>query len=206
MPSRRDVVKTAIGISALPLIGGRFASGAVAPGDSWLRDALVDERNAASRAFGSAARTHGLSVHESRGDWSQLWFTRLAREWHVQPAAIAGVTYHGPLFTFEQLARPRGMRLVFVAELRRYSNGAASLRVSGPTAAAVRAEQAVGLDDETWGASMGEILVGLSANSWRPPAGRAEVTNGIEAPLSTEHPDPIYAWLIAPTARAPRFV
>lgn len=206
MPNRRDVVKSAISLSALPLMGGALASRTDAFMGSGLRDVLVDERFGASRAFGSGADAHGLTVHAARGDWSPLWLTRLDREWRVQPAAIAGVTYHGPLFTFEQLARPRGMRVVFVAELRRYRNGAASLRVNGPAAAVMRAEQTIGLDDEPWGASMGEILVGLSANSWRPPAGRAEVTNGIEAPLSTEHPDPIYAWMIAPTARAPRFV
>ncbi len=206
MPNRRDVVKTAISLSALPLMGGALASHTDAFMGGGLCDVLVDERNDASRAFGRSADARGLTVHSARGDWSPLWLTRLDREWRVQPAAIAGVTYHGPLFTFEQLARPRGMRLVFVAELRRYRNGAASLRVSGPTATAMRAEQAVGLDDETWGASMGEILVGLSANSWRPPASRAEVTNGIEAPLSTERAEPIYAWMIAPAARAPRFV
>ena len=32
------------------------------------------------------------------------------------------------------------------------------------------------------------------------------MTNGIEAPVLTEHPDPIYAWMIAPVARAARFV
>lgn len=206
VPNRRDVVKTAISISALPLIGGRFASGAVAPADRSVRNALVDERNVASRAFGRGALAHGLTVHASRGDWSQLWFTHLDREWRVRPAAIVGVTYHGPLFTFEQLARPRGMRPVFVAELRRYGNGAASLRVSGAAAAVTRAEQAVRLDDETWGASMAEILIGLSAEAGAPLAGRAESTNGIEAPVSTERPDPIYAWMIAPAARAARFV
>ena len=142
MPNRRDVVKTAISISALPLIGGSVRIGGRSrPRRVRLRNALVDERNVASRAFGRGARAHGLTVHASRGDWSQLWFTYLDREWRVRPAAIAGVTYHGPLFTFEQLARSRGMRPVFVAELRRYGNGAASLRVSGPAATVARAEQ-----------------------------------------------------------------
>jgi hypothetical protein len=206
VPNRRDVVKTAISISALPLMSGAFASQTDAFARSGVRDVLVDERHSASRAFGRGANAYGLTVHSSRGDWSRLWLARLDREWRAQPTPIAGLTHHGPLFTFEQLARPRGMRPVFVAELRRYRNGAATLHVRGPAAAVTRAEQAVGLDDETWGASMGEILVGLFANSWRPPAGHAEVTNGIGAPLLTEHPEPIYAWLIAPTARAPRFV
>jgi hypothetical protein len=206
VPNRRDVVKTAISISALPLIGSAFASRTDAFAGSGVRDVLVDERHSASRAFGRGANACGLTVHSARGDWSRLWLTRLDREWRTQPAPIGGLTHHGPLFTFEQLARPRGMRPIFVAELRRYSNGAATLHVRGPAAAVTRAEQAVGLDDETWGASMGEILVGLSANSWHPLAGRAEVTNGVEAPLSTEHADPLYAWMIAPAARAPRFV
>jgi hypothetical protein len=206
VPSRRDVVKTAISISALPLIGGGFSSAAMAPADGGLRKALVDERCVASRAFGHRARAHALTVRTSRGDWSQLWLAELDREWRVRPAAIAGLTYHGPLFTFEQLARPIGMRTVFVAELRRYRNGAAWLRVSGPVATVTRAEQAVGLDDEAWGAAMAEILVGLAATAGTPLTGRAAVTNGIEAPVLTERPDAIYAWMIAPDSRAPRFI
>lgn len=205
MPNRRDVIKSAISISALPLMGGAFASRTDGFTGSGLRDVLVDERHAASRAFGRMADARGFNVESSRGDWSRLWLTRLDREWRAEPAPIAGLTHHGPLFTFEQLARPRGMRPVFVAELRRYGNGAATLRASGPAAAVMRAEQGVGLDDDTWGASIGEILVRLSADSWRLPADRAEVTNGIATPLS-EHADPIYAWLIAPCARAPRFI
>jgi hypothetical protein len=200
------VVKSAISISALPLMGGAFVSRTDGFTGSGLRDVLVDERHAASRAFGRTADARGLNVQASRGDWSRLWLTRLEREWRAEPAPIAGVTHHGPLFTFEQLARPRGMRPVFVAELRRYGNGAATLQVRGPAAAVTRAEQTVGLDDDTWGASMGEILAGISANSWRPSLVRAEVTSNIDAPLSAEHADPIYAWLIAPAARAPRFI
>jgi hypothetical protein len=206
MPNRRDVVKSAISISALPLMGGAFVSRADGFTGSGLRDVLVDERHAASRAFGRMAAARGLNVESSRGDWSRLWLTRLDREWRAEPAPIAGVSHHGPLFTFEQLARPRGMRPIFVAELRRYSNGAATLRASGPAAAVMRAEQSVGLDDETWGASMGEILGGISADSWRTPAGCSELTHGIAAPPSAGHPDPIYAWLIGPAARAPRFI
>ena len=206
MPNRRDVVKSAISISTLPLMGGGLAARSAALTRSTLRDVLVDERHSASRAFGRGADAHGLTVHPSRGDWSRLWLTRLDREWRTQPAPIAGVTHHGPLFTFEQLARPRGMRPVFVAELRRYSNGAATLRASGPATAVMRAEQGVGFDDETWGAAISEILVRISADSERLPASRTEVTNGIAAPLSADHADAIYAWLIAPAAHAPRFI
>jgi len=206
MPSRRDVVKSAISISALPLMGGGFASRTDGFTGSGLRDVLVDERHAASRAFGRMADARGLNVESSRGDWSRLWLTRLDREWRAEPAPIAGVTHHGPLFTFEQLARLRGMRPVFVAELRRYGHGAATLHVTGPAAAVTRAEQTVSLDDESWGTSMGEILAGIPVDNWRPSVGGAEVTNGIEAPLSAENPDPIYAWLIVPAARAPRFI
>ena len=205
MANRRDLVKTAIGISALPLIRGAFASTTVASAGNSLRDALVDERNDASCAFGHAVGVHGIAVHRSRGDWSQLWLDYLDREWRARPTAIAGVTRHGPLFTLEQLARSRGMRPVFVAERRRYRNGAVSLHVSGAAAVATRAEQSIRLDDEAWGASMAEILVGLSVAAGAPPARRAAITNGIEAPFLTEHPDPVYAWMIAPVARAARF-
>jgi hypothetical protein len=78
--------------------------------------------------------------------------------------------------------------------------------VSGTAAIATPAQHYTGLDDEAWGASMAEILVGLSTAAGDSPHNRAEMTNGIEAPVSTEHPDPIYAWMIAPVARAARFV
>jgi hypothetical protein len=205
MPNRRDVVKSAISISALPLIGGGFVSRTDAF-TGGLRDVLVDERIAASRAFGRVADARGLDVQSSRGDWSRLWLTRLDREWRAEPAPIAGVTRHGPLFTFEHLARPRGMRPVFVAELRRDGRGGATVRARGPRAAVIRAEQCAGLDDEAWGASMGEILAGISADDWRPSVGRAEATGSIGASFPAGHADPIYAWLIAPVARAPRFI
>lgn len=206
MPNRRDLVKTAIGISAFPLIRGAFASATVASAAGPLRDALVDQRNDASCAFGRGASVHGVAIHQSRGDWSQLWLEYLDREWRGRPTAIAGVTDHGPLFTFEQLARSRGMRLVFVAERRRYGNGAVSLRVSGSGSATTRAKQTLGLDEEAWGASMAEILVEQSAVSVDPSSGYVETINGIVAPILTKHPETIYAWLIAPTARATRFV
>src|SRR6185295_8663860 len=120
MPNRRDVVKSAITISALPLMGGGFVAETDGFTGSGLRDVLVDERNSASRSFGRMADARGLNVQSSRGDWSRLWCTRLDREWREKPAPIAGVTHHGALFTFEQLARPRGMRPIFVAELCRY--------------------------------------------------------------------------------------
>ena len=206
MPNRRDVVKSALSMSALPLMGGGFVSKTNGFSGSGLRDVLVDERNSASRAFGRVADARGLNVESSRGDWSRLWLTRLDREWRAEPAPIAGVTHHGALFTFEQLARPRGMRSVFVARLCRYSNGAATLHVTGPAAAVTRARETVSLDDESWGVSIGEMLAGISADRWRLSVGHVEVSNSIDAPLSMEHPDPIYAWLIAPVARSPRFI
>ena len=80
MPNRRDLVKTAIGISAFPLIRGALASATVAAAGCSVRDALVDERSDASRAFGRGARIHGITIHPSRGDWSQLWLEYLDRE------------------------------------------------------------------------------------------------------------------------------
>jgi hypothetical protein len=194
------VVKTAISISALPLIGGRFAAAAGAPADGWLRTALVDERNIASRAFGRGALAHGLHVHASRGDWSQLWFTDLDREWRVRPAAIAGVTYHGPLFTFEQLARSRGMRPIFVAELRRYGNGSASLRVSGPAATVARTTQTVGLDDEAWVPDGGDLARAVRSRRCAPLR-RARTTHRMSARRWT----PIRSMRLIAPAHAARF-
>ena len=48
---------------------------------------------------------------------TRFWYDDLYHRWREGPAAIAGLTAHGPLFCFEQLARDLRMRVVLRAEL-----------------------------------------------------------------------------------------
>jgi hypothetical protein len=198
------LVRAGIAVSTLPLIGGTLSS-AFAASRQELRDVLVDERCRASRAFGERAGVRGVVAHAGRGDWSLLWSTQLDRAWRARPAAIAGVTSHGALFTFQHLAQPRGMRPIFVAELRRDGKGA-QLRASGAAAAVARAARAIDLDDDAWGAEMAEILLGLSSTAVSAPERPVPTTIAVESSAAAKPRDPVYAWMIAPDAHAARFV
>jgi hypothetical protein len=74
---------------------------------------IVDERFPASVAFGVEWKARGAAVHAMRGDITDLWFHDLDHRWKQHgPAAIAGLTAHGPLFCLERLAWDHGMRVV----------------------------------------------------------------------------------------------
>ena len=51
-------------------------------------------------------------------DMTQLWYDEIYHRWKEGPPAIAGLTAHGPMFCFAELARDVRMRLVFRAEHR----------------------------------------------------------------------------------------
>ena len=206
MPNRRDVVKTGISISALPLIGGTFASAVVEAAGARLHDVLVDERNGASQAFGRGAGANGLTVHASRGDWSQLWFAQLDREWRVHPAAIGG-----------RDASWRAVHVRAACAAQRYaaslSCGAAPLRQRRRVAACERSgcdrgarrandrprRRGVGCADAS-------DLARTIRGARRSTGPRGSDQRHRSARLATEDPEPVYAWMIAPAALAPRFV
>jgi hypothetical protein len=73
---------------------------------------IFDERFPASVAFGVEWIARGAAVHAIRGDITDLWFHDLDLQWKKRPAAIAGLTAHGPLFCLERLAWDHGMRVV----------------------------------------------------------------------------------------------
>ena len=106
MASRREFLQAGIAACMLPIAG--------TAGTPSLRlyKVIFDQRFPSSREFAEEARSLGLSLHAIEGDITDLWFHDLSLRWKQEPAAIAGLTAHGPLFCLERLAWDHGMRVV----------------------------------------------------------------------------------------------
>jgi hypothetical protein len=114
MASRREFIQAGIAASVLPLaVAGSNPAPKQRENDAAFYKVIFDERFPASVAFGDAWKARGASVHAIRGDITDLWFHDLDHRWKKQgPAAIAGLTAHGPLFCLERLAWDHGMRVL----------------------------------------------------------------------------------------------
>jgi hypothetical protein len=118
MLSRRDVVFGGIAVATFPVFADAVGTRSPA-GETLGRPALplykvvYDERFPASVDFGRKALARGFAVHAIRGDMTDLWYHDLHPKWKTGPAAIAGLTAHGPLFCLERLSWDFGMRVSF---------------------------------------------------------------------------------------------
>jgi hypothetical protein len=156
---------------------------------------LYDVRFADSVAFARRAETRGVATHAIEGDMTRFWYDDLYHRWRREPAAIAGLTAHGPLFCLERLAWDQGMRVVFRAE---HSAAADCLehRVAGPVAMLADARRAVG--DGAWATRLADVVMTC-------PSGRAEIgelaTRGPSG-LAPRDGDALFSWVIAPAIRS----
>jgi hypothetical protein len=114
MASRREFLQAGLAASLLPVAASAAGSAAEASNPPLpYYKVIVDERFPASVAYGKEWKTRGAAVYAIRGDITDLWFHDLDHRWKQQgPAAIAGLTAHGPLFCLERLAWDHGMRVV----------------------------------------------------------------------------------------------
>ncbi len=117
MTSRREFLHIGITAAAWPMVAQTAqAAGADSRPGVPLLGIVYDTRLAASVDFARRSTALGLRVHAIAGDMTRLWFDEIYHRWQQQPAALAGLTAHGPMFCFAELARDVGMRLVFRAE------------------------------------------------------------------------------------------
>lgn len=206
MTNRREFLQIGIAASALPLaaqaaraaepLGWLGAAGSPAVP---LYKAVYDSRFSSSVAFAGRAQELGVAVHAIEGDMTRLWYDDLYHRWRNGPAAIAGLTAHGPMFCLERLAWDSGLRVVFRAE-HAPLEGALEHRVEGPVAMLGDARGAVA--DRAWGARFADLVT-------RCPSGRAELGSFAacgpaagRAADAAANGEPLYTWVIAPARRA----
>jgi hypothetical protein len=113
MANRREFIQAGFAASVLPVLA---TAGEILPQSTTAAfqfyKVIFDHRFPASREFGSAMEKSGAAVYAIHGDITDLWFHDLYHRWKQDPAPIAGMTAHGPLFCLERLAWDHGMRVL----------------------------------------------------------------------------------------------
>lgn len=124
--SRRHFLQIGITATAWPLVArATHAAGAGARPATALLGVVYDTRFAESVAFARRSAALGFRTYAIDGDMTRLWYDEVYHRWRQRPTALAGLTAHGPLFCFAELARDVRMRVVFRAEHRAEADGAA---------------------------------------------------------------------------------
>jgi hypothetical protein len=114
MTSRREFLKAGLVASALPAVARAELVDSLACGPAVpLYKVLYDTRFSASVGFARRAEARGIAVYAMAGDMTRFWYDDLYHRWRQGPAAIAGLTAHGPLFCLERLAWEQRMRVVY---------------------------------------------------------------------------------------------
>ena len=203
MTNRREFLQIGMSASAWPLVARTIQATRLEPGSAQVPLSLVvyDTRFPQSAAFGQRCAALGLRTCAIDADMTRLWYDEIYHRWKEGPQAIAGLTAHGPMFCFTELARDVRMRLVFRAEHQFGGNiddiGSHSMLahdVHGPES---MVSEAISACERT--GSLGAAMAGVVT---RCPLGRTEITSaraGAERRPTDE--DALYTWMIAPAIR-----
>jgi len=212
MTNRREFLQIGVSASAWPLLSRvAHAAGIERPAPAIRIAAVVyDIRFTESVAFGERSAALGLVSRPIKGDVTRLWYREIYHQWQREPAAIAGLTAHGAMFCFAELARDVRMRMVFRAEHGGPGQETAH-HVTGPLS---MLDSAIAACRTTaFGASLAEVVA-------RCPAGRHEIASAAiardralrlsaaaeraRAGGGNQEPadDALYTWVIAPAMPA----
>jgi len=200
MTNRRQFLQISMTATAWPFASSAVRAAAQIPATEPLAlyKVIYDRRFGASVAFAERAAALGLGVHAIEGDMTRFWYDELYHEWKKGPVAIAGLTAHGAMFCFEQLARDQSMRVVFRAE---HKFGAAGVEhaLTGPL---TMLRDGLALNDRgaEWAACMADVVAHC-------PQGRAEISHAAAASATVARDaqvdaESLYSWVIAPAVKA----
>ena len=114
MPNRREFLQGGIAVSLLPLLSRKGFS--AAPPRA-LDMVVFDQRFHKAREFAQQGREAGLDCTAIEGDITHLYFHHLSLRWNRGPTTLAGLSTKASLFCLEMLARDRGMRPVYMADV-----------------------------------------------------------------------------------------
>lgn len=212
MTSRRQFLQIGITATAWPIVARAADAAGVGPRqDTPLLGVVYDTRFAESAAFGRRSAALGLRAHAIDGDMTRLWYDEIyyqwqqrqphhwqqrhPHQWQERPTALAGLTAHGPMFCFAELARDVGMRVVFRAEHRPTGGGAMAHTFTGPVPMLSTALDACGRPESLWTA-MADVVA-------RCPSGRTEIASeGRTVLTAPPEAGTLYTWVIAPVVKA----
>ncbi len=201
MTSRRQFLQIGVTATTWPFASRAAQAAGVGLGGGEpmpLYAVVYDTRFADSVEFGHRAGRLGFRTRAIEGDMTRFWYEDLYHRWRRGPAAIAGLTAHGPLFCFEQLARDQGMRVVFRGEHRPAAGGGTGHAFSGPATMLSEALELSGRRG-SFGIPMADVVAHC-------PQGRNEIAS-VRADTAARlallgDDDALYTWVIAPAAKA----
>lgn len=200
MTNRREFLQIGVSASAWPLVARTIQATGLEPGPGQVPVSLAvyDTRFPQSVAFGQRCAALGLRTCAIDADMTRLWYDEIYYRWKEGPQAIAGLTAHGPMFCFAELARDVRMRLVFRAEHQFGtdvgSDGILAHDVHGPQSMVAEALGACARQD-----GLGAAMAGVVT---RCPLGRTEITSArAGADRRPTDEDALYTWMIAPAVR-----
>lgn len=200
MPNRRELLQIGATVGAWSLTSSatRIAA-ASSPELLPIYKVIVDARYPESARFGDRAAAFGFATAAIAGDMTRVWYDDIYHEWRSRPIAIAGLTEHGALFCFEQLARDSGLRVVFRASHVAAAPGALSHSLTGP---APMLDACRGLDE--MGSRWPDHIAGAVARCPLQSSARASgaYSTSQDAPSAVTRDRPLYSWVIAPVASA----
>ena len=205
MASRREFLQLGVAALTLPIsarAGWQTASveTAVGPEPARLYKVIYDQRHASSRAFAEEAKKLGAPIQAIRGDITDVWFNDLDARWKREPAAIGGLTEHGPLFCLERLAWDHGMRVVYRADHTYGPDGYLEHELSG-SERMLREAILLSSSGPDWSRRAAALLVRCPAGSM-PVANSRMVTPGVQRTGDPEH---LVSWVIAPVGAARKY-
>jgi hypothetical protein len=207
LPRRHFLQVGLTAIAAIPVLGGLVRparAGGSATADRAaaalpLHVVIFDEQIPQSVAFAQAAAARGARIAGFRGgDATPIWYHDIDLAWRERPVAIAGLTRHGPMFVFEQMAVTRGLRVVARAEHRARAEGRCEHTVAtAPAEASAWVQALAGQGNESWASTVGHLVTGCAAQAG--PGTRARVSTPA---AGFDHAEPLFTWVIAPVSRA----
>jgi hypothetical protein len=204
MTNRREFLQIGVSATAWPLLSRAAHAAGVGEPAPAIRIATVvyDTRFAESVAFAGRSAQLGLTTRAIEADMTRLWYEEIYLRWQREPAAIAGLTAHGPMFCFAELARDVRMRVVFRAEHRVAAGAGAGHYITGPLAMvgdAISVCRAPGfgaaLADVVARCPQGRTEIGSTAIDLPADAGSDGIDRGVDE-------DALYTWVIAPASPA----
>jgi hypothetical protein len=112
--NRREFLQIGVSATAWPLVARTMpGTGIEQPSDLVPLSLVVyDTRFPESVAFAERCAALGLRTRAIDADMTRLWYDEIYHRWQEGPQPIAGLTAHGPMFCFAELARDVRMRLI----------------------------------------------------------------------------------------------
>lgn len=207
MTTRREFLQAGLAASALPFGTAAFTSADPIPDAAAASSAplaatafykvVFDERFPESVAFAAEMQRRGSVIHGITGDMTDLWYHDLHAQWRTNPAPIAGLTAHGPLFCLERLAWDYGMRVVFRAEHQYRADACMEHTLSAPDALLREAANLTSAGEQ-WSRQMATLV---SRCPLPGPLSSASILSS-SAHRGDADRDPLFSWVIAPVVRS----